>query len=409
MRTIDWRRRVAALFCVWVLAGCGGPSSLPSGGPVPSAAPEGETEAQARYLQALVREEPRHWRARVRLANMETQAGRHKEAFQLLRSAASDAPRNLGLQVATAEAGESAGYLDWCLYGWQQVVRTAPRDPVGRLRLAQLYRRLGWNRDAAAQLAVAGSLEPNSLTVLRERATFHAVQGPLEEARRWARQLIEKHPGAPYGYSLLADLAASARRWREAVEYGQAAAQRAPGEPSFQVRQAQYLLTRTDTPDPEGALSLLERTAAAHPTDSGAQYWRGVALRRLGRNEEAARALEAAHSLDPAVGAVKLQLAELYRAAGQYTRADQLLKEFTRMQDEGRRQKEAATELAVAPLSAGAHLRMAKVYLEVGQTPEALVEYLTARRLAPNNQAAAAGVEQALKQQGRSRESLAPL
>ena len=406
MRTSGSGRIVVAFLSAGLLAGCGGDSALKT---APASEPVGESEAQERFLQALIRTEPRHWRAKVRLSNLTLAAGRPAEAFEVLREAAKASPKNVAVQTAVAQSAKEVDYLDWRLYSLLSASREAPQDASLRLDLAELYRRLGWARDAAAQLAVAAALEPNSLRVLTEQASFYSMQGQFDDTRRCARTLTSRYPKSPYGYSLLADLAATGGRWKEAVDYGRRAMEQAPRDSTFKVRQAQYLLTRTDAPDPQSALMILDNAALDDPQNALIQYWRGVTLRRLGQEDNAVRALESAYSLDPAVGAVKLQLAELYRAAGQKAQADSHLAAYQADQKQFQSLKEGKTALAVDPLAVGNHLRMAKLHLEAGAAPEALVEYLTARRMKPDSAEAKSGIAAALAKQERAPETVAPL
>src|SRR5437773_103908 len=97
---------------------------------------------------------------------------------------ARDWPRTVAAALlAFAEAAETADRLDWTLYGWREVARRSPEDAPSRVRLAQLYRRLGWQQDAARQLEIATAVSPDSLAVMREAASFYAVAGPTPSAR----------------------------------------------------------------------------------------------------------------------------------------------------------------------------------------------------------------------------------
>lgn len=397
----------ALLLMITPLAGCANRTGSPA--PPAAVAAASEEELLARYFQALVRAEPAHWRAWVRLAALHTQAGRHREAFEGLRTAASLSPRNIGLHSALAEAADSAGYLDWALYGWNEVARLDRRDAFARVRLAQLYRRLDWIAEADAVLAQAVRLAPNSLEVLRERAVVDGAAGLRISARQWAERLVKEHPRSPYGYSLLADSHAQAGRWRDAVEQGRAAAQRAPKESSFLIRLAQYHLLRTDTPDPEMALKLLDQARNLAPEDPGALYWTGIALRRQGKTAEAQRALESVYARDPEFAAVRLQLADLYRLAGRHELAARYAKEGGEAQSRSRRQSEARAKLRQQPLSARAHRVAGHAYLETDEPALAVVEYLVASRLDPRDTAARKGLDEALRKQERPVDSAAPL
>lgn len=393
-----------------LLGGCIGSNDASPAAEPASSLTQAEPQLKTRYLEALVREQPRHWRAYVRLAALQAAEQQDEKAFDSLRRAVEISPGNVGLWVSLAQAADQADYLDWTLYAWREAIRLDPDDPVTRLALGSFYRRLGWQSDANQQLAVAQSLAPNSLAVLRERAALFAVTGPLETARSLARELVKKFPQSPYGYSLLADMAADAGDWREAVEQGRAAVRRAPADdPVFLVRLAQFQVTRTDAPDPDEALSLLNRAVEKAPNDADVHYWLGVVYRRQGRQADAVREMEQAYRVDPGSGAVGLHLAELYRAAGRSDAAARLLNEYSNREEKGQKHRRAATRIVVKPLSPETHLEMASVHLENGRYGEAVVEYLTAQRLDPANTAAAKGVGTALERQSRSRESLAPL
>ena len=93
----------------------------------PGQAPAGEAKAQELYLQALIRAEPRHWPAQVRLATLLETTGRTGEAFEVLRNRARQSPRNVAVQSAISEVAQQADYLDWCLYSWLKVTRESPR------------------------------------------------------------------------------------------------------------------------------------------------------------------------------------------------------------------------------------------------------------------------------------------
>lgn len=375
----------------------------------PSPPPQSEAAQKVRYLEALVRRRPEHWRARVRLANLYTASERDREAFEALRAAAETARRNVGLHAALAEAAEGIDYADWELYAWGEVIRRSPGDWNARLRLAQFYRRLGWHADAARQLDLAAALAPNSSAVLRERATLFAVTGPQPKARELARQLSRRFPRLPYGYSLLGDLAASAGRWRDAVEFGRQAMLRAPDDPSFRVRLAEYHLYRTDTPSPETGLQLLNETLRKSPEHAQARYLRGVALRRMGRNAEALNDLQQAYRQNAEQAGAALHLAELLRAGGKSGQAERLLADYSRREARLQSFQQAAARLSAKPLSPEAHLEMARSHMQQGRYGAALVEFLTTSRLDSGNQVAREGLRSALQQQGRAPASLAPL
>ena len=370
---------------------------------------QSEDDLQAAYLRALLVVRPDHWRARVRLSDFHTRAGRHLEAFSELQRAAETVPESPGLHAALAAAGETLDYLDWALHAWRTAVRLAPRDPAPRLGLARLYRALGWYGEASIQLEQAAGLAPDDVAVLRERAGLHAVAGPMPTARALAERLVQKHPRLPFGHSLLGDLAARSSNWSKAVEHARSALARAPEDAAFRLRLAEFCLARPDAPSPEEALQLADAVLAAEPEHPGALAVRAEALGRLGRTIPAEEALFAAYRLGPERDATALRVAEVYRRTGREKEAADLLQLVDARKRRAREFERAAIRVLTEPHSAAAHARMAEASLPVGRTGQALVELLTARRLGAADGSLAPSIRKCLDIQGRTPESLAPL
>jgi tetratricopeptide (TPR) repeat protein len=398
----------AAASAALMLCGCGGSRSASTESkPAPVPARE-EADHQIRYLQALTQRQPRHWRARVRLASLYTETARPREAFESLRDAVRQAPNNVGLYAVTAESAATLDWVDWAIYGWRQVLRLAPGDAEARVRLSQLCRSLGWLGEAHQLLDEAIRLSPHSLAVLREKAAFEMSAGHAPAARAWAQRLKKEYPGSPYGYSLTADLEATAGHWRQAIDEGRQAIQRAPDDAVFLVRQAEYQLLRPDAPDPTAALQLLEQALEVEPESLPARYWMALVLRRTGRSAEALTQLEAVYRQSPDFMAARQQLSDLYRTAGRRADADRLIAEADQAGTKARELGAALSRVAREPGSAAAHVSAARAQLDNGSAGAAVAECLTARSLDPKEPEAAKLLEAALKAQGRSSETLPP-
>lgn len=399
-------RAVALLSCLF-LAGCS-PGARPGlSVPVPDSA--AELAAKIGHAEALVRKHPEHWRARVRLAGFYTQTGKELPAFEELRAASRTSPANVGLHAALAEAAEGVDYLDYTLYAWREVIRRSPSDWAARLKLAQFYRRLGWNQDAAEQLDAAAALSPHNSAVLVEQAALFSSTGSMDRARTLAQRLVREFPRLPHGYSLEADMAAAGGRWNDAVASGRKAVERDPGNPAFGCRLAEYYLHRADRPDPDTALQILNSTLSRSPGDARAPYLRGTVLRQLGRTGEALADLQHAYEKDPGQPGAGLHLAELLRASGNSAQAETLVADYSRREEARQREQRAFARVSTKPLDPASHLEMGRVHLANGELGEAVVEFLTCLRLDPANSAGAAGLKMALGRQKRDRRSLAPL
>jgi tetratricopeptide (TPR) repeat protein len=277
------------------------------------------------------------------------------------------------------------------------------------MRLSEIYRRLGWVMDANLVIDQAVKLAPRSLPVLRERAMLDAQSGFQQDAQRWATTLTKRFPKSPYGFSLLADTHAEAGRWREAVTTGEQAIQRDPRDPAYLVRQAQYQLMRTDTPDPEAALRLLQQARSLDPQDLGARYWTGMAHLRQGRTREAVTELTRVYQEDPEFETVRFQLAELHRASGNRGEAERLRDEAKQQQRLRFDLDEALARARQQPRSAEAHVRLGRARMALKEHGPALIEFMAAERLDPSLKGAREGLKAALAAQNRPVSSVAPL
>lgn len=128
-----------------------------------------------------------------------------------------------------------------------------------------------------------------------------------------------------------------------------------PTRPEAQMNLANALLLGNQ---PEAALQQAQSVAQADKTSAAAWYLIGCAQLRLGKSEEAVKALRQSHQLDPAVTALNFQLALAHERLGQTDDAVQQLQ----------------TVIEFEPDHPAAHYRLSQIYLRLGRAGDADAE-----------------------------------
>lgn len=384
------------------LAGCATSAPEPASKASEAELQARETRAQVRYLESLTRLRPEHWRAQVWYASLLAQEGETARSFEAVRAAVRTNPRNPHLRRVLAEAAGTAGYPDCELAAWQEAGRLDPDNPYPILRLAGIYRLLGWRPLASRALEEAGRRAPTSLEVLAERASLDALNPGAR--RRWADLLLRHHPERPHGYSLLADLKLAAREWDEAIRLGNEAIRRAPRDAAFRIRLAQYLLERKDPDQQSEAIRLLREARELDPEGAEPLYWLGSGLAAVGQDTEAVAVLEQARERAPQDVRVLGALAGLYSRTGRPDQARQVQQARERLVAAAQEVARSTNPLGNDVRDGAAHMRLAGTYEKAGRPAPALLEYLAARECGVSD--ADDGVARALRAMGREPDSL---
>jgi tetratricopeptide (TPR) repeat protein len=207
-----------------------------------------------------------------------------------------------------------------------EAVKASPRT---ELLLARAYERTGDGESAHKMLENARRAAPTNPEVVRAVASYYRDTGHYEEAIRALEDLRTKDASTlaelGYSYALAGNTKASARN------YG-AAASRAPRDIEIQLNAAQAMLNAGEF---DKATALLGHAATLNP-----QHYRVFALRaRLDatqhKNDDAIREYEAAlQHLPEGVPegvlypiSLRIDLADIYRNAGDTTNADRVTKD----------------------------------------------------------------------------------
>jgi len=159
------------------------------------------------------------------------------------------------------------------------------------------------------------ALSDSQIQALARDAMQCASAGDFARAEPLLAQLAEARPNSGQVLHLLGQARLQLRRFAEAREPLERAAQFLPREPAAQVNLAGCL---TLLGAHEAALAALDRAARLKPDDAAIAHNRGRALEALGRNEEAERAYDEALSLDHRLMPSLLARAGLLEARGEW-------------------------------------------------------------------------------------------
>jgi len=238
----------------------------------------------------------------------------------------------------------------------RKAIELRPRDPAVLIQGADLLERMGRLRDAEDLARKALGIDPNStdaLSFVADRAAARALGTSKPDTKSRAEalslygRLLEQGADDPEILRKVVGLRLQAGDQAGALEAAESLVERRPGDRHAVGMLAQLLL---DTGHPRRALRVLVTFAADHPDDSPllrlaeelaqdldaweivaevfdqrggfeeraveAQRLRGKALLRLGRLEEASRALEQVLLIDPADRNMRYHLGRAYRSLG---------------------------------------------------------------------------------------------
>jgi tetratricopeptide (TPR) repeat protein len=230
------------------------------------------------------------------LANADLRDKQPEAALKRVREAAAELPDSAEAQMLLVKMLITRGLNDEAV---SEVDKVQARWP-GYVGVAELYlgvMTLAGRSDQAfddlSRQEAAGQLSPFARVLL---ARLHAARGESEEAIRLLRAALEQVPDLPAAANDLAyQLARRGEDLQEATELAQEARASRPDSPEIadtlgyvymQRRLAEAALVQFD--------AALELSEAESPGWATAQFHRGLALRDLGRRQEAVAAVERA-------------------------------------------------------------------------------------------------------------------
>jgi cytochrome c-type biogenesis protein CcmH/NrfG len=353
---------------------------------------------------------------RLALASRYEKAGQLSAALGELDTAARIAPGNAEVHRRLAALFAKAGYLDREIDEMQTTLRLAPKDADTALQLSQIYLQLGWLPEARAALLQGARVAPNDLRVYLILATQAYMRFLYPQMERAAMEGLRRWPGNPRLTTMLSE----AERLQGHLPQAEALLRRALATAKDRrqreadlVGLAHLLLDKGWKPPRTQDSERAARAALLlDPSDPEAHYWLGRALQLQGKESQAIPEYAFTARRNPQFEAVALYLGRLYARSSNPALRKQgtaLLAFYDHQQSVADHLDVARTALRDHPEQPDSHVKMAAVYMETNQVPEAIVELRRALRMRPGNRKTKTLLVQALKIEGRNTEARAYL
>jgi tetratricopeptide (TPR) repeat protein len=229
----------------------------------------------------------------------------------------------------------------------------APDDAGLHRDLAGAFERLGQSERALLHLERSVRLRPPDVRAWTGLARAHCDCGRFDAAARLLEELKERLPAAKESAEVLY-CEALVSLWREGSAGG-----------------------------PEAALELLARSLKADADSTDARILYGTCLARLGRLDDAEKALRELAAAHPRYGGAHHELGEVLRRKGDLDGAKESLKKFQEIDESWQRLRHLETRCAVERADPREIFELGGLYLEVGQPAQALGALLRFTRLEP--------------------------
>jgi tetratricopeptide (TPR) repeat protein len=269
-------------------------------------------------LKHIAAAQPDSWINRYNLAIALLEAKRSSEAIATLETLVVERPDEANVWSLLGTAHEEAGSASKALDAYQRAVRQDPGNADRYLDYTRLLIDLD-RYDESEQFVREGLSRVQDAYGLNMRlGSTLMMKGDYNAAREAFSKAIRAHPELALGYVALAQA---------------------------------YLHERRE----DAAARELARARTAVPADFMVEYYYGLALARLGRQLDAAAALERAVGLDPNSPEAHYELGKINLAM---ERNETARAEFERV-------------ISLEPQHANAHYQLSRIYAQLGDTQKA--------------------------------------
>jgi tetratricopeptide (TPR) repeat protein len=344
--------------------------------------------ASAGELAAQAAREPRRADVRYYLGLRQLAAGGVEEAATALRRAVELAPDRPAYRLELARALRRGGADGRAYEQLQQVAKQAPDLAEAQFGLGLLLAEHGREQEAEAPLMRATELTPGDADAWYAlgKCLADIRQEPRAEAAyRRALALNPRFVGALLG---LGDLLARGGRDAEAIPLLTRARELEPGNPDGWRSLGAIRSRMARTPaEARAAEELLRGAAQRAPNSAAAHDALGMHLLRQGRYDEAVPELRAAAALDPSDTGALFSLGRALRLAGRKEEAQQAFAEFARRNDYERQARYLSMRIGRMPENADLYVRLGDLHATHGARDRALFEYQRALQHRPGDAA----------------------
>jgi len=294
---VRWARLAIFSLTVAALAGCGKSSD-------PTA-----------QLLAEVRRNPDAVEARVQLGDAYMESASYHDAYIQYLAAHERDNRSFGATLGLARAQEALADIEGARKRIAEALAIKPDDPDALALNGRLLLSTDQVEEAAASLEKARELAPDNEIAHIYLPIAYIRLNQFGKAEAAARAALEQMPQSIKAYLNLALVLVARDKADEAESVLRKAIEVDPGDPTPPLRLAELLLgTRKKLTE---AIELADRSADLDAGNGDPDAVAALALRELGRDEEAIRRLHAAAMAHPRNVRLWMMLASAYRAIGE--------------------------------------------------------------------------------------------
>lgn len=266
-------------------------------------------------LRADVRRNPDSVEARVRLGEAYLESEAWHDAYIQFSDALRLDGASFDATLGLARAQEALNDIDDAAGLVERALAINPDSPEALALQGQLLLRTDRPEEAARVLEKAVAIQPDNETAHLHLPIAYLRTDARARAEEAARAAIEAMPESVETHMNLALVLIARDRPGEAETLLRAAMELDPGDPAPPFRLAELLVS--EGRQLEEAITLADRAGELEPGRGDSDALAALALRKLGRDEEAVRRLHVAAMAHPRNVPLWLMLARTYRDMGE--------------------------------------------------------------------------------------------
>ncbi|MFN8065242.1 MAG: tetratricopeptide repeat protein [Vicinamibacterales bacterium] len=277
-------------------------------------------------VEEAIGADPQRVLSYANLGQLELARGNADAAEAALKRAVDSDPKSVSAHLALGNFYWAASAFDRAESELKQALSLDPQSALANRALAAFYMNRGRAEDSEPYLKkwadTGHDLGPR--LVLTD---FYVMKGRLAEANQLLQAMVATPEGFAPAQRRLAALDFASGRRKEAHEKLKAILAKAPTDNETILQGGRFSMVEGS---PKEALAAAEQVVKNDPRSAAGHHMRGVALRALGRPDDALQAFRAAQELSPGSLAVLMQLGEMTLASGDSKQAlgyaDQIIK-----------------------------------------------------------------------------------
>ncbi len=356
---------------------------------------EAQNSALLAAAASTAEQNPHNSAAQAAYANLLQQNGSYALAGKFWQKAVKLKPNSAELLADLGDCLTLEKREDLAIDAYKMALSHNPNNLHALTRLSVRYVALGWNQKAADLLDEALKRNKNSVPLYVARAMVNEQGSQYSKAENDLKTAYKLNPDDSAIIPLLVDC------YRKAGQFTKASQVINKYLPTFTPPSALYIegaQVSMAQHNPTLALQQCNSALSTSPGNVVALALRGEAERALNNIPAAERDFKMVYKLDPDYNQITLMLGQILVAKGKITEAKPLLAQAAQQQKQNELEARLTLDVRNRPSDPAAHLAVAEMYLQTGQTARAIVEFKKTLQLNPTSAAAKTGLKAALSQ-----------